>query len=119
MEEERDFVVFTDDDGNDFELNIIDYFEYEGDEYAVLTDPAEELEEDAEVEVYIMKIEVDEAEEYEEFLPPDEDKMEVLCAIVEQRLSGACGCGEDCDCEEHECGCGEADCHCGCNKQED
>ena len=36
MEEmERDFVTFTDDDGNDFELDVIDYFEYEGQEYAV------------------------------------------------------------------------------------
>ena len=27
MEEmERDFVTFTDDDGNDFELDVIDYF---------------------------------------------------------------------------------------------
>ena len=34
MEEmERDFVTFTDDDGNDFELDVIDYFEYEGQEY--------------------------------------------------------------------------------------
>lgn len=39
MEEmERDFVTFTDDDGNDFELDVIDYFEYEGQEYAVLMD---------------------------------------------------------------------------------
>ncbi len=30
MEEmERDFVTFTDDDGNDFELDVIDYFEYD------------------------------------------------------------------------------------------
>ena len=43
MEEmERDFVTFTDDDGNDFELDVIDYFEYEGQEYAVLMDLSEE-----------------------------------------------------------------------------
>ena len=45
MEEmERDFVTFTDDDGNDFELDVIDYFEYEGQEYAVLMDLSEECE---------------------------------------------------------------------------
>ena len=42
MEEERDFVVFTDDDGNDFELDVIDYFDYKGEEYAVLIDTSEE-----------------------------------------------------------------------------
>ena len=63
MEEmERDFVTFTDDDGNDFELDVIDYFEYEGQEYAVLMDLSEECEhgEDEECDcghdVYIMKI---------------------------------------------------------------
>ena len=38
MNEERDFVVFTDDDGNDFELDVIDYFDYNDKEYAVLVD---------------------------------------------------------------------------------
>ena len=63
MEEmERDFVTFTDDDGNDFELDVIDYFEYEGQEYAVLMDLSEECEHDEDEEcdcghdVYIMKI---------------------------------------------------------------
>ena len=39
MEEERDLVVFSDDEGNEFELEIVDYFDYEGQEYAVLVDP--------------------------------------------------------------------------------
>jgi uncharacterized protein YrzB (UPF0473 family) len=39
MEEERDLVVFSDDDGNEFELEIVDYFDYEDQEYAVLVDP--------------------------------------------------------------------------------
>lgn len=39
MEEmERDIVVFTDDDGNEIELDVIDYFEHDGQEYAVLTE---------------------------------------------------------------------------------
>ena len=39
MEEQRDLVVFSDDEGNEFELEIVDYFDYEGQEYAVLVDP--------------------------------------------------------------------------------
>ena len=103
MEEERDLVVFSDDEGNEFELEIVDYFDYEGQEYAVLVDPEsgcscgcgcecddEECEGEHEhshehgAEVYIMKIVVN--GEYEEFLPADEDKMEALSKIVEERF---------------------------------
>ena len=38
MQDERDIVVFTDDEGNDFELEVMDYFFYNGQEYAVLSD---------------------------------------------------------------------------------
>ena len=105
MEEmERDFVTFTDDDGNDFELDVIDYFEYEGQEYAVLMDLSEECEhgEDEECDcghdVYIMKIVVN--GDMEEFVPADEDKFDALTAIVEERMSGECCCDDDCDCED-------------------
>jgi len=101
MEEQRDLVVFSDDEGNEFELEIVDYFDYEGQEYAVLVDPesgcdcgcscGDEACEDKEKEdhehgseVYIMKIVVN--GEYEEFLPADEDKMEALSKIVEERF---------------------------------
>ena len=58
MNEERDFVVFTDDDGNDFELDVIDYFDYNDKEYAVLVDTNDECgcedeECDCETNVYI------------------------------------------------------------------
>ena len=93
MEEERDMVTFSDDDGNEFELEIIDYFDFEDQEYAVLLDPEEDCEceadEDCECEIereiYIMKVVPD--GEYEEFLPADEDKMDALAEIVEQRLA--------------------------------
>ena len=123
MEEERDLVVFSDDDGNEFELEIVDYFDYEGQEYAVLVDPEsgcscgcgcecddEECEGEHEhehehgAEVYIMKIVVN--GEFEEFLPADEDKMEALSKIVEERFEAMdddeCGCGCGCGCEECE-----------------
>lgn len=121
MEMERDFVTFTDDDGNEFELDVIDYFDFEGDEYAVLMDLAAletecDCEEDEECEcmpeqdVYIMKVVVN--GEMEEFVPADEDKMDQLAEIVEQRLSEGCCC----DCEDDEC-CDD-DCDCGCHDHE-
>ena len=119
MEEQRDLVVFSDDEGNEFELEIVDYFDYEGQEYAVLVDPEsgcgcgcgcecddDECEDEHEhgAEVYIMKIVVN--GEYEEFLPADEDKMEALSKIVEERFEEmddeGCGCGCGCGCEECE-----------------
>ncbi len=139
--EERDLVTFSDDDGNEFELEVVDYFDYEGQEYAVLIDPEtvpDDEDEEAEAEVYIMKVVVD--GDFEEFLPADEDKMEALSAIVEERLASidldhdhcGCGCGghddeddedddeddkDDCCCgddeDDDECGCG-----CGCDKKE-
>lgn len=102
MEEERDVVTFADDEGNEFELDVIDYFEYEGQEYAVLMDLSAEDEydgegdEEHEQDVYIMRVVVN--GETEEFLPADEDKMEILASIVEERMSSGCECDEDCDC---------------------
>jgi len=125
--EERDFVTFTDDNGEEFELDVVDYFEYEGEEYAVLMDLSEEREDEEDEyeheyehehehthDVYIMKIVVEGDEE--NFVPADEDKFEVLSAIVEERLSGECCCcgDEDCDCEDDECDDDHCDCHCGC-----
>lgn len=121
MEEERDVVVFSDDEGNEFELEVVDYFDFEDQEYAVLMDPEvlDSEEEDVEAEVYIMKVVVD--GEYEEFLPADEDKMEQLSAIVEQRfdeMDAECDCDcEDCEdeSEDAECACTKHDHdHCGC-----
>ena len=108
MEQERDVVVFTDEEGNEFELDVIDYFDYEGEEYAVLTDLGAECdcgEEDCDCEqdVYIMKVVTD--GEYEEFLPADDDKMDVLTAIVEKRLEEDCDCDEDCCCDHEHSDC--------------
>ena len=117
MEEERDIVVFSDDDGKEFELEVVDYFDFEDQEYAVLMDPEalDSEDEDIETEVYIMKIVIN--GEYEEFLPADEDKMEQLSKIVEQRfeeMDEECDCDE-CDCEDEECSCTKDDHdHCGC-----
>ncbi len=46
QEEERDLVTFTDDDGNEFDLEVLDYVFYQGEEYAVMVNPQDE--EDAE-----------------------------------------------------------------------
>ena len=88
MEEEREIVVFSDEDGNEIEMEILDYFDYEGQEYAMLIDSAPEDEEDQpeEMDVYLMKVVV--TDDMEEFLPADEDKMEELTKVAEKIFEG-------------------------------
>ena len=88
MEEERDIVVFSDEDGNEIEMEVLDYFDYEGQEYAMLIDAAPENEEEQQdtLDVYLMKVVV--SDDMEEFLPADEDKMEELTKYAEKIFEG-------------------------------
>jgi len=91
MEEmERDIVVFTDENGQDIELDVIDYFIYQDQEYAVLTDLSAEYDEndaEAEQDLFVFKVVVNEEEDTEEFLPADDELMDALSAIVEERMA--------------------------------
>lgn len=120
MEEELDIVTFTDEDGNEYDLEILDYFSHEDETYALLVDPASTEDAEAEVEVYIMKA-ITEGD-VTTFVAADDDKMDALAEIAEKQLDAmaaeleaesacdcGCGCGHD-DCEhEHD----ECDCGCG------
>ena len=126
MEELRDFVTFTDEDGNEFELDVIRYFDYKDNEYAILADCSgdcdccdEECDEE-EGGLYIMRIIVNEEENTEDFVPPEDEDMDALVELAEKVLSEDCCCGEDCDCEDGDCGCGEHEheCNCGCHDKE-
>ena len=91
MDDERDLVVFEDDAGNELTMEVLDYFFYEGNEYALLTEASEACEgcEDGECEgceslgeTYVMQI-VPVGEDEEEFVPVDDDLMEQLIHVVE------------------------------------
>ena len=90
--EERDVVEFSDDEGNTLLLEVMDYFFYNGEEFAALCDAREDPADDDPDDdpVYIMKINtfVDEnGEEMEEFVPPEEELMEKLIQIVRTRFT--------------------------------
>ena len=91
MEEERDLVVFTDDEGNEKTMEVLDYFFYEGQEYAVLTeaDECESCDEACEcgdeADAYIMKV-VPAGEDEEEFLPVEDELMDRLIEFVQNEL---------------------------------
>ena len=64
-------------------MEVLDYFDYEGQEYAMLVDtaPEDEDEQAEEIDVYIMKVVV--TDDMEEFLPAEEDKREELTKVAE------------------------------------
>ena len=92
-EEQNDLITGVDEDGNEVALQIIDYFFYNGEEYAILTDAVEDEDDDAEVDegcdaedgeeqegidCYIAKVVAtkgDDGEEYDEFLPVEDEAL--------------------------------------------
>ena len=96
MMEERDVVEFVDDEGNTLLLEVMDYFFYNGEEYAILTDSNDEDATDADAEdegiaCYVMKIvaTTDESgEELEEFVPVEDQALEAkLMEIASMKLN--------------------------------
>src|SRR5690554_5399498 len=88
---ERDILVFTDNDGQEINMEILDYFEYDEEEYAMLVEVEEhehddecdhEHEEDEEKNIYIMKVIVD--GDTEEFVPVEEEKMDELIEAIQE-----------------------------------
>jgi len=90
MDNELDVVVFVDDEGNEVTMEVLDYFFYEGQEYAVLSELLEGCEDcesdcsscETKREAYVMKVEPV-GEDEEEFIPVDEDLAAKLIEILE------------------------------------
>ena len=90
--QDRDIVEFTDDSGNTLMLEVMDYFYYNGQEFAALCDAQENPSDDEPDDdpVYIMQVntfEDENGEEMEEFVPPEEALMEKLIQIVRTRFT--------------------------------
>ena len=93
--EELDLVVFKDDQDNEITMEVLDYFFYEGEEYAMLTeyDPDSKCaacdaeacagcdKEGEKVDVTFMKV-VPVSDDEEEFLPIDEKLSNILLNMV-------------------------------------
>ncbi|MDO4548426.1 MAG: DUF1292 domain-containing protein [Clostridia bacterium] len=107
MDEELDLVVISDDEGNEQTMEVLDYFYYEGEEYAILVqynedEQDEDDEEGAECdcgecgaecdychgeqqEAYIMRVSPI-GDDQEEFVPVDEDLLSKLIDFVQNDL---------------------------------
>ena len=99
--EDLELYVFTDEDGNDVNVQVLDYFYYNGHEYAVMTELAEGQEPWTEAggdeeapEIFFMEVkEVD--EENVEFAPIDDDLSDTLFEIVSENFNEDFDEGED------------------------
>lgn len=113
-EEQNDLITGTDEDGNEVTLQILDYFFYNGEEYAILTDAVEddcdcaECEDEhdhehgcscgcecdgehEEITCYIMKVvtSTDEnGEEFDDFVPVEDEALEAkLIEVATTKLN--------------------------------
>ena len=88
--EEEDIIIFEDEDGKEYEFIVRDYFFYNGDEYALLTEMGQEADENGE-ECIVCKVvaaEGEDGEEDEEFeLVEDEALAEKLIEIANTRVA--------------------------------
>ena len=100
--EELDLITVTDENDNEVTLEVLDYFFYNGEEYAILTEAHEgcccdcddcdceehhhecdcegecECDEEEEITCYIMKVvpKDENGEEFEEFIPVEDEALE-------------------------------------------
>ena len=82
MADERDLVVFEDGEGNELTMEVLDYFFYEGKEYAVMTEyveggcdcDAESCEGCEQKDAIIMKVQPV-GDDEEEFVPIEDDEL--------------------------------------------
>ncbi|MEF9896045.1 MAG: DUF1292 domain-containing protein [Clostridia bacterium] len=95
MDEEQDLIVIVDDEGNELTMEVLDYFFYEGQEYAILVEYDEEgctcehedctCCDDEQQEAYIMRV-APVGDDQEEFIPVEEELLEKLIDFVQNDL---------------------------------
>lgn len=78
-----DFITITDDDGKEYEMEVLSRFEYEGQEYIALT-PAGSDDEELSLEVNILRIVVENNEELLEPIADEDDLQTVFDYLMNQ-----------------------------------
>lgn len=85
MENENKITLF-DDDGNEMNVEILEYFLLDGQEYVMLTDLDTEVR-DGQVDIFLMQVNVLD-DESEEFVPIDADNEDAVYSFAEKLVSG-------------------------------
>ena len=106
MEDDKNIVYFTDEDGQQLPLMMIDTFDYKDESYAIFVTPFEYVQQGDEPGVYVMKVQY-ENDEISDFIMPSDEEMEALTPTVMERLENrqlydASECGGSC-CNCHSC----------------
>lgn len=78
-----DFISITDEDGNEYELEVLDELEYQGSRYLALV-PADPADESEELEVSILKSVEENGEEILEAIE-DDDELEAVYNLLMER----------------------------------
>ena len=94
MNQEPDLIEITDEDGNVYVMEIVDYFFYNGQEYAIVADYDEEDEAEAyegSVDCFVMQVNTitdENGEELDEFVPIEDPDLENrLIAVAHKRMN--------------------------------
>lgn len=90
MEKEVKVVVLSDEQGNEFELEVAEEFEHKGKKYAVLfEESSHEHEDEEEYEDHLYLFEVKEENGKETYIEiEDEERMNELLPVVEKMIFG-------------------------------
>lgn len=90
MAEERDLVVFENEEGDELTMEVLDYFFYEGKEYALMTEAVDgcgECDEETcegcehEGDFFVMRVEPV-GDDEEEFVPIDDELSDKLVELI-------------------------------------
>ena len=109
----NDFVTLTDEEGNEYEFEILKEIEIDGTTYVALLPADDDDDEDDESEdIYLVRIAYDGDDELYEVIE-DDAEYDKVAAVFEKAFA------EDQPAEETDgCDCGCHDCDCGCGKKE-
>ena len=84
---EPDLITISDEDGNEFDCEILDEIEYEEENYLILLPVEEDEDEDENGAYYIFKEEFDENGESELVTVDDEEILDKVDAIFQERFN--------------------------------
>jgi len=79
-------ITLYDDDGNELNVEILEYFLFNGQEYVMLTDLDADIKEGI-TDIFLMQVNLLD-DETEEFVPIDADKEDEVYAFAEKLVSG-------------------------------
>lgn len=96
-------MYFKDETGKELPLLMADAFEFDGQHYALFVTPEDQLQENEQPNLYVMRA-IFNGDQIENFEMPSDEEMERVTPVIIERLE-----------HQHSCGCGDSGCDCGCS----